>query len=109
MLTKVLNILFHSDYTDVYCGLRGFTKEAYNLIRPISSGMEFNLELAINAAKANLKMCEIPITLSPRFGGKSKLATFSDGWRSLRFMLLYFPGRLFFIPGLALVVFGIAF
>ena len=109
MLTKLLNFLFHSDYTDVYCGLRGFSKEAYDLIRPISSGMEFNLELAINAAKAKLKICEIPITLSPRVGGKSKLATFSDGWRSLRFMLLYFPGRLFFIPGLALVTFGMVF
>ena len=109
MLTKLLNFLFHSEYTDVYCGLRGFTKEAYDLIRPISSGMEFNLELAINAAKAKLEICEIPITLSPRVGGKSKLSTFSDGWRSLRFMLLYFPGRLFFIPGLALFIFGMVF
>ena len=109
MLTKILNWFFGSIYTDVYCGLRGFTKEAYDLIRPQSPGMEFNLELAINAVKANLKICEIPITLSPRLGGKSKLSTISDGLRSLSFMLLYFPDHLFFIPGFMLAMTGMLF
>ena len=60
--------------------------------------MEFNLELAINAGLAGLKVHEIPIVLAPR-KGESKLRTFRDGWRSLRMMLLYSPNQLFFVPG----------
>jgi hypothetical protein len=60
--------------------------------------MEFNLELAINAGLAGLKIAEVPIQLGPR-KGKSKLRTFQDGWRSLRMMLLYSPNKLFFWPG----------
>lgn len=73
-ITAILNILFKTNYTDVYCRFRGFTREAYNLIQPVSPGMEFNLELAINARLADLKVAEIPIHLHPR-KGKSKLRT----------------------------------
>ena len=104
-LTKLLNILFRTSYSDVYCGLRGFSRKAYDQIRPISPGMEFNLELAINAAKAGLKIAELPIKLGPR-KGRSKLCTFKDGWRSLRMMLLYTPNHLFLLPGALLLILG---
>jgi glycosyltransferase involved in cell wall biosynthesis len=105
-LTAILNLLFRTRYTDVYCGFRGFTREAYERIRPVSPGMEFNLELAINARLAGLRITEIPIELGPR-KGESKLRTFRDGWRSLRMMLLYSPNQLFFVPGGALLGAGL--
>lgn len=105
-LTAILNLLFGTRYTDVYCGFRAFSREAYERIRPISPGMEFNLELAINAGLAGLKTAEIPIELGPR-KGQSKLRTFRDGWRSLRMMLVYSPNKLFFIPGAILLGCGL--
>lgn len=105
ILTLILNIFFGTRYTDVYCGYRAFTKEAYARISPVSPGMEFNLELAINAHLAGLKIDEIPITLGPRLG-ESKLNTFSDGWRSLRMMLIYCPNRVFMLPGFTLFISG---
>jgi GT2 family glycosyltransferase len=105
-LTRILNFLFATRYTDVYCGFRAFPREAYDRIRPVSPGMEFNLELAINAGLAGLKTHEIPIVLAPR-KGESKLRTFRDGWRSLRMMLLYSPNKLFLWPGGALLALGL--
>ncbi len=105
LLTLGLNTLFGTPYTDVYCGYRAFTREAYAKIQPVSPGMEFNLELAINAHLAGLKYCEIPIILAPRIG-ESKLNTFRDGWRSLRMMVLYCPNKVFIIPGVALFLLG---
>lgn len=104
-LTAILNRLFRTRYTDVYCGFRAFTRDAWERIRPVSPGMEFNLELAINAQLAGLRIKEIPIVLGPRVGD-SKLRTFRDGWRSLRMMLLYSPNKLFFLPGGTLFVTG---
>ncbi len=100
-LTLILNIFFGTKYTDVYCGYRAFSREAYARVQPVSPGMEFNLELAINAHLAGLKIDEIPIQLAER-KGTSKLNTFSDGWRSLRMMLIYCPNRVFMLPGFAL-------
>jgi glycosyltransferase involved in cell wall biosynthesis len=105
-LTRTLNLLFGTRYTDVYCGFRAFSREAYDRIQPVSPGMEFNLELAINAGLAKLRTAEIPITLAPR-KGESKLRTFRDGWRSLRMMLLYSPNKLFFVPGGLLLTLGL--
>jgi glycosyltransferase involved in cell wall biosynthesis len=104
-LTRILNLLFGTHYTDVYCGFRAFSREAYDAIRPVSPGMEFNLELAINAGLAGLRVKELPIVLAPR-KGESKLRTFRDGWRSLRMMLLYSPNKLFLAPGATLLVTG---
>jgi glycosyltransferase involved in cell wall biosynthesis len=106
-LTRILNVLFGTRYTDVYCGFRAFSRETYERIRPVSPGMEFNLELAINAGLAGLRVREIPIVLAPRIG-ESKLRTFRDGWRSLRMMLLYSPNQLFLAPGATLLVLGLA-
>jgi glycosyltransferase involved in cell wall biosynthesis len=104
-LTRILNLLFGTQYTDVYCGFRAFSRETYEKIRPVSPGMEFNLELAINAGLAGLRVKEIPIVLAPRIG-ESKLRTFRDGWRSLRMMLLYSPNKVFVVPGATLLVLG---
>ena len=98
MLSFILNIFFRSGFSDVYCGMKAFTKEAYEKIKPISCGMEYALELIIRASGFNLKRTEVPVDLYLR-KGESKLKTFRDGWRSLRFMLLYCPNYLFFIPG----------
>jgi glycosyltransferase involved in cell wall biosynthesis len=106
-LTVILNAFFGTHYTDVYCGFRGFSRRAYELIRPLSPGMEFNLELAINAGLAGLRVQEVPIELAPR-KGESKLRTFHDGWRSLRMMVLYSPNIVFLLPGSVLLVLGLA-
>lgn len=106
-LTALLNFLFASHYTDVYCGFRAFTREAYDQIAPVSPGMEYNLELAINAGLARLKVAEIPIQLAPRLG-ESKLRTVQDGWRSLKMMLLYCPNKVFLAPGLMFLISGLA-
>jgi glycosyltransferase involved in cell wall biosynthesis len=106
MLTRIMNLFFGTKYSDVYSGMRAFTREAYDKIMPVSRGMEFNLELAINAAKCGLKIKEIPIVLHER-KGEAKLRTFRDGWRSMRFMLLYSPYHLFFIPGIIMLLIGI--
>jgi len=107
VLSFILNMFFKSGFSDVYCGMKAFTKEAYQKINPISPGMEYALELIINASKLNLKRTETPIDLYLR-KGESKLRTFRDGWRSLRFMLLYCPNYLFIIPGGAVFLIGFA-
>lgn len=98
VLSFTLNMFFKSGFSDVYCGMKAFTKEAFIKISPLSPGMEFALELIINASRFNLKKTEVPVDLYLR-KGKSKLRTFRDGWRSLRFMLLYCPNYLFLFPG----------
>lgn len=105
LLTFLLNIFFNTRYTDVYCGYRGFSREAYERIKPVSPGMEFNLELAINAAQAGLKICEIPTELYPR-KGKSKLRPYRDGWRSIRIILLHSKNKAFLYPGFMLLSAG---
>ncbi len=107
LLTFILNIFFDTKYTDVYCGYRAFSRETYELIKPVSPGMEFNLELAINARLTEISVAEIPIVLAPRLG-ESKLHTLKDGWRSLRFMVLYSPNHIFLGPGISMVVLGMA-
>lgn len=106
LLTGLLNSLFGTRYTDVYSGFRGFSRRTYEHIRPVSPGMEFNLELAINAGLVGLKTAEIPIQLAPR-KGESKLRTLRDGWRSLRLMLLYCPNKVFLWPGGLLLALGV--
>lgn len=106
LLTRILNVLFETQYTDVYCGYRAFSRRAYDLIEPVSPGMEFNLELAINAGLAGLKTTEVPIHLHER-KGESKLRTFRDGWRSLRMMLVYCPNKVFFVPGFLALALGL--
>ena len=106
LLTAFLNLLFKAKISDSHCGMRGFTKKAYKKLGLKTSGMEFASEMIIKAAKNNLKIKEVPITYYPR-KGVSKLSSFKDGWRHLRFMLLFSPLHLFLIPGITIALFGI--
>ena len=106
VLTGILNVLFRSGVSDAHCGMRSFTREAYQQMELQTTGMEFASEMVINATKADLKIEEIPITYSPR-KGESKLNSFRDGWRHLRFMLMLSPTYLFLIPGILLFSMGV--
>ena len=106
VLTGFLNLLFRSGISDAHCGMRSFTQDAYQQMELQTTGMEFASEMVINATKADLKIEEIPITYYPR-EGESKLNSFRDGWRHLRFMLMLSPTFLFLIPGILLFLFGL--
>ena len=107
-ITTILNNFFHVGIGDAYCGMRGFTKGVYQRISPRTTGMEFALELVIKAKKLGVKLTEIPVTLWPdKRGRRPHLRTFHDGWRSLRFMLLYAPNWLFLLPGCWLLLLGL--
>jgi len=111
MFTAFVRHWFSAPIHDVYCGLRGFTKTAYAKIDPRCTGMEFATEMIIKAALLKLKIAEVPITLHPdgRKAHKPHLRTFRDGWRTLRFFLLYCPRRLYVMPGLVLWGLGALF
>ena len=100
---------FKAPLHDVYCGLRGFRKDFYEQLAQRCTGMEFATEMIIKASLYGDKMAEIPITLHPD-GRKSHtphLKTFRDGWRTLRFFLMYSPRWLFLMPGLFLILAGV--
>jgi hypothetical protein len=101
--------MFRAPIHDVYCGMRGFTKELYNRLNPRCTGMEFATEMIIKASLYGERIAEVPITLYPD-GRKSHaphLKTFRDGWRTLRFFLMYSPRWLFLMPGMLLVLLGL--
>jgi glycosyltransferase involved in cell wall biosynthesis len=107
-LTALLNTLFHARIGDGYCGMRGFTRSLYDRLDLRSSGMEFALEMVIKSAQIGARIAEIPIVLWPDKRGRAPhLRSFRDGWRSLRFMLLYAPNWLFLLPGAALMLGGL--
>ena len=109
VLTGFLNVLFKTGISDSHCGMRSFTRGAYDRMHLRTTGMEFASEMVIKASKAGLKITEIPITLSKdKRTRPPHLRTWRDGWRHLRFMLMYSPTWLFMIPGLALLALGIA-
>src|SRR4029077_20749029 len=98
-LTALLNLFFHVGIGDSYCGMRGFTRTLCDRLDVRSSGMEFALEMIIKSAQIGARITEIPIVLWPDKRGRAPhLRSFRDGWRSLRFMLLYAPNWLFFAP-----------
>lgn len=101
---------FHAPIHDVYCGLRGFTKDLYNRLDQRCTGMEFATEMIIKSSLYGQKITEVSITLHPD-GRKSHaphLKTFRDGWRTLRFFLMYSPRWLFHLPGVLLILAGLA-
>ncbi|MGH7779382.1 MAG: glycosyltransferase family 2 protein [Candidatus Binataceae bacterium] len=100
---------FHAPVRDVYCGMRGFRKDAYQRLNQQCTGMEFATEMIIKASLFHLRFAEVPITLHPdgRKQHAPHLKTFRDGWRTLRFFLIYSPRWLFLIPGAALILLGI--
>jgi glycosyltransferase involved in cell wall biosynthesis len=87
MLTKMLNILFNSDYSDTHCGMRAFTREAYEKMELTSPGMEYAIEMVIEASEKHLNIKEVPISYRKRGGGQAKLSSFDDGWRHIKYML----------------------
>lgn len=108
MLTTVARRFFRSPAGDVYCGLRGFERDAILALDLRSTGMEFAIEMVVKASLHGLRITEVATTLSP--DGRSRkphLRTWRDGWRSLRFLLLYSPNWLFFYPGLLLGAVGL--
>lgn len=105
-LTWLLNTLFKAGISDAHCGMRAIKKEAINKLHLRSPGMEFASEMVIEAARKNLKIAEVPIIYYPR-EGESKLSSFADGWRHLRFMMLYRPTPFLLAPGLVVMVLGI--
>jgi glycosyltransferase involved in cell wall biosynthesis len=100
---------FGAPIHDVYCGLRGFTKDLYLSLDQRCTGMEFATEMIIKASVRKARISEVPITLHPdgRKAHAPHLRTFRDGWRTLRFFLMYSPRWLFLLPGLALILLGI--
>ncbi len=109
VLTAIGRMFFKSPCKDFHCGLRGFSREAVLRLGASCPGMEFASELIVKAHLNNLKITEVPTTLSK--SGRSRpphLNTWRDGWRHLRFLLLYCPRWLFFYPGVLLIMLGIA-
>jgi glycosyltransferase involved in cell wall biosynthesis len=108
MFSFLVRRMFFAPIHDVYCGLRGFTRELYRRVDLHCTGMEFATEMIIKSNLYGMKIAEVPIILYPD-GRKSHpphLKTFRDGWRTLRFFLLYCPRWLFLYPGAFLIVLG---
>jgi len=109
MFSLLARSWFGAPIHDVYCGLRGFTKEHYLRLDQRCTGMEFATEMIIKSSLGKARVAEVPITLHPdgRKAHPPHLRTVRDGWRTLRFFLMYSPRWLFLIPGLLLVLFGV--
>lgn len=108
MLTAFLNIFYKAGVSDAHSGFRAFRGEALEKLKLRSNGMEFASELIMEAVKKGLRIAEVPISYYRRKGGSSKLSSFSDGWRHLKFMLLMTPTWLFIYPGSILLLLGLA-
>ena len=109
VLSGLGRLFFSSPCGDFHCGLRGFTRAAIERMSLRTTGMEFASELVVKATLCDMKIGEVPVTLSP--DGRSRpphLRSWRDGWRHLRFLLMYSPRWLFLYPGFALVIIGIA-
>lgn len=107
VLSFVGRLFFRTSIGDFHCGLRGFSRESILRLGLITSGMEFASELVAKAALAGLRIEEVPTTLRPDGRGRpSHLRTWHDGWRHLRFLLLFCPRWLFLYPGFALLLIG---
>jgi glycosyltransferase involved in cell wall biosynthesis len=106
ILTGVLNVFFKTGVSDAHCGMRGFRRDILPILDLRTTGMEFASEMVIRASKEHLRIAEFPIEYHPR-GGESKLSSFRDGWRHLRFLLVHSPTHLFLVPGLVLLALGV--
>ena len=113
MFTLMVRCWFGAPINDVYCGLRGFTRELYDKLEQRCVGMEFATEMIIKSSlyqkTYGVKIAEVPITLHPdgRKAHAPHLRTFRDGWRTLRFFMLYSPRWLFGVPGVGLILTGL--
>ncbi|HWW90945.1 MAG TPA: glycosyltransferase family 2 protein [Solirubrobacteraceae bacterium] len=98
ILTGLLNLFFRTGVNDAHCGMRALRRDVLPRLDLRTTGMEFASEMVIRASKEKLKIAEFPIEYHPR-GGESKLSSFRDGWRHLRFLLVHSPNHLFIVPG----------
>jgi glycosyltransferase involved in cell wall biosynthesis len=108
VLTGIGRLFFRSPCGDFHCGLRGFRRDAIRTLNLTAPGMEFASEMVVKATLRQLRIAEVPTTLSP--DGRSRpphLRSWRDGWRHLKFLLQFSPTWLFFFPGCALFVFGL--
>ena len=105
ILSGILNLFFRTGVRDAHCGMRGFRREILPKLDLRTTGMEFASEMVIRASKEKLDIRQVPIEYHPR-GGESKLSTFRDGWRHLRFLLVHSPTHLFIVPGAVLLFLG---
>ena len=109
MFSFMVRKMFRAPIHDVYCGLRGFTRKLYDRLELRSSGMEFATEMIIKSSLFDVDMVEVPTTLHPdgRKAHAPHLRTLRDGWRTLRFFLMYSPRWLYMVPGLGLCLLGL--
>jgi hypothetical protein len=107
VLTRILNRFFRITVSDAHSGMRAISAEAYATLGLRTPGMEYASEMIVQAARAKLRVGELPIDYSPRVG-ESKLQTWPDGWRHLKFLLLASPTWLFLVPGVASLLVGLA-
>ena len=105
VLTGALNAFFRTGVKDAHCGMRALRADVLPRLDLRTTGMEFASEMVIRAAKAELEVRQFPIEYHPR-GGESKLSSFRDGWRHLRFLLVHSPTHLFIVPGAAMAFAG---
>jgi hypothetical protein len=106
VLTGVLNLFFKTGVSDAHCGMRGFRRDLLPALDLRTTGMEFASEHVIRSSKLGLDIRQIDIDYHPR-RGESKLSSFSDGWRHLRFLLVHSPTWLFVVPGALMLVLGL--
>lgn len=107
VLTAIGKLFFRTPVSDFHCGLRAFRRDAYEQMDLHTTGMEFASEMVVKSAMKGMKIAQVPVTLYK--DGRSRpphLRSWRDGWRHLRFMLLYSPRWLFLIPGITLFLFG---
>lgn len=109
MFSKMARLWFRAPIHDIHCGMRGLSRELYFRLDQRCTGMEFASEMIIKSTLAGARIAEVPITLRPdrRRSQRRHLRTFRDGWRHLRFFLLYSPRWLFLLPGALLVLLGL--
>jgi glycosyltransferase involved in cell wall biosynthesis len=105
LLSGLLNRLFHTGVRDAHCGMRALRRDVLDRLDLRTTGMEFASEMVIRAAKEQLRIEQFAIDYYPR-GGESKLSSFRDGWRHLRFLLVHSPNHLFIAPGILTAVLG---
>jgi hypothetical protein len=106
LLTGLLNLFFGTGVRDAHCGMRALRRDVLARLDLRTTGMEFASEMIIRAAKERLDIREVPIAYHPR-EGDSKLSTFRDGWRHLRFLLVHSPTWLFLLPGAVMTALGL--
>jgi glycosyltransferase involved in cell wall biosynthesis len=109
MFSWMARLWFRTNIHDIHCGMRGFRKDAYQRLALRCTGMEFASEMVIKASLQRQRIAEVPVVLHPdgRRTGRPHLRTFRDGWRHLRFYLMFSPRWLFLLPGAVLVLLGL--